>query len=231
MSLTPEQVKIIKATVPVVQEHGNEITVRIYEDMLKEVPDLNNIAAKVQNDAPRPDHYRISVKKEPALNLGHPNANDHLGYVSNILHDERCIGDVLQDSHPAGEFVLDTRQDETSEYPIVLVSAGVGLTPNLSILITLTGKCSKCNISWVHATSSCSVQAFGNHVKQIASEHDNVQTHVFNKEPSEEDREGVDYRFKGSMSLNKLYADHDLFIHEPRAEYYICGLEKFMADM
>ena len=33
------------------------------------------------------------------------------------------------------------------------------------------------------------------------------------------------------MSLNKLDGDHDLFIYEPRAEYYICGPEKFMADM
>ena len=33
------------------------------------------------------------------------------------------------------------------------------------------------------------------------------------------------------MSLDKLDADHDLFIHEPRAEYYICGPEKFMTDM
>ena len=46
MSLTPEQVKIIKATVPVVQELGNKITVRLYEDMLKEVPDLNNVLSQ-----------------------------------------------------------------------------------------------------------------------------------------------------------------------------------------
>jgi len=30
MTLSPEQVKIIKSTVPVLQEHGNEITLRFY---------------------------------------------------------------------------------------------------------------------------------------------------------------------------------------------------------
>ncbi len=43
MTLSPEQVKIIKSTVPVLQEHGNEITLRFYENMLTDVPELNNV--------------------------------------------------------------------------------------------------------------------------------------------------------------------------------------------
>ena len=41
-SLSPEQVKIIKSTVPVLRDHGKEITSRFYEDMLAEIPDLNS---------------------------------------------------------------------------------------------------------------------------------------------------------------------------------------------
>lgn len=41
-SLSPEQVKLIKATVPILQQYGNEITTRFYQDMLAEIPDLNN---------------------------------------------------------------------------------------------------------------------------------------------------------------------------------------------
>lgn len=33
------------------------------------------------------------------------------------------------------------------------------------------------------------------------------------------------------MSLQKLHAEHDLFINDARAVYYICGPEKFMTDM
>lgn len=43
MSLNPEQVKIIKSTVPILKEHGNAITTRLYENMLPEVPELNNV--------------------------------------------------------------------------------------------------------------------------------------------------------------------------------------------
>ena len=58
-----------------------------------------------------------------------------------------------------------------------------------------------------------------------------MQSHVFIKEPEQNDVEAFDYQFTGRMSLNKLDADHDLFIHDSRTEYYICGPEKFMADM
>ena len=43
MSLTTEQVFIIKSTVPVLQEYGKEITSRFYENMLADVPELNDI--------------------------------------------------------------------------------------------------------------------------------------------------------------------------------------------
>lgn len=43
MSLTPDQVKLIKATVPVLKEHGTTITTRFYETLLKENPSLNGI--------------------------------------------------------------------------------------------------------------------------------------------------------------------------------------------
>lgn len=43
MSLTSEQVKIIKSTVPVLQEHGEDITLRFYENMLADVPELSNV--------------------------------------------------------------------------------------------------------------------------------------------------------------------------------------------
>jgi nitric oxide dioxygenase len=43
MSLTPDQVKLIKATVPVLKEHGNTITAHFYDLLLKENPSLNGI--------------------------------------------------------------------------------------------------------------------------------------------------------------------------------------------
>ena len=204
-----------------------------YISIRMNVPGIHYLQARQYSlsDAPHPDYYRITIKKEKALNSGNPNAKAHPGYISNILHDEKNVGDFVEVSHPAGEFFLDTRQEDSSNVPIVLISAGVGLTPDLSILNTLTAKQSQRRISWVHASRNSGVQAFGDHIKKIACTHDNVQTHVFLKEPGENDVKGVDYDFVGRMSLNKLDAKRDLFIHDLSAQYYICGPVKFMTDM
>ena len=43
MALTPDQVQLIKATVPILREHGKEITTTFYKTMLADHPALNDI--------------------------------------------------------------------------------------------------------------------------------------------------------------------------------------------
>jgi len=76
------------------------------------------------SDAAGKDSMRISVKREDGI------GNAPAGAVSNRLH--RCVkvGDILQVSHPAGDFLPDTESNE----PIVLLSAGVGITPMIGAL-------------------------------------------------------------------------------------------------
>jgi nitric oxide dioxygenase len=52
------------------------------------------------------------------------------GEVSNWIHANVKEGSVLQVTHPFGEFTPDTESDA----PIVLLSAGVGITPMVSAL-------------------------------------------------------------------------------------------------
>ncbi|WP_344762163.1 globin domain-containing protein [Actimicrobium antarcticum] len=76
------------------------------------------------SDAPGLDHLRISVKRE----LAQPEAPR--GEVSNWIHDNIKEGSVLQVTHPFGEFTPDTESAE----PIVLLSAGIGITPMIAVL-------------------------------------------------------------------------------------------------
>lgn len=76
------------------------------------------------SDAPSADCLRISVKRERA------GEETPEGQVSNWLHDNVAPGTVLQITHPFGEFIPDTESIE----PIVLLSAGVGITPMISVL-------------------------------------------------------------------------------------------------
>lgn len=76
------------------------------------------------SDAPKQESLRISVKREPGLDAA------PAGEVSNWLHDNVHEGMILQVSHPFGDFMPDTESSE----PIVLLSAGVGITPMIAAL-------------------------------------------------------------------------------------------------
>lgn len=80
------------------------------------------------SDAPGQDSMRISVKREAAGTAA--GAATPAGEVSNWIHDNVAVGSVLQLSHPFGEFTPDTESDQ----PIVLLSAGVGITPMIAAL-------------------------------------------------------------------------------------------------
>lgn len=71
--------------------------------------------------APDSDYLSISVKKSAA--------NAVLS-VSNWLHDHVRVGDTLEVSHPYGDFVIASPADQ----PLVLIAAGVGITPMMSAL-------------------------------------------------------------------------------------------------
>ena len=203
-----------------------------YLSVQTEVPELKYLQARQYSlsRAPRPDHYRISVKRERGLDARRPDAPAHPGYVSNILHDRKEVGDTVLVSHPAGDFFLDVRNGK-DKAPVVLLSAGVGLTPVMSILDTLVANGDKRRISWVHATRNSKVQAFGEHVKAVATENGHVRKEVFHSLPGETEKKGEDYEFEGRMDLTKLDSRDDLMLHDESARYYICGPESFMADL
>lgn len=106
--------------------------------------------------APGTDTYRISVKKETDCT---PN-----GKVSTYLHDLVHVGDTIEASAPSGTFIL-----EESNRPITLISGGVGITPMISMLETLSSKQSTQVINFVHSARNHSVHAFHDHVSGLVS--------------------------------------------------------------
>jgi nitric oxide dioxygenase len=205
---------------------GQYISVQI------EVPELKYLQARQYSlsKAPTPDHYRISVKREGGLDAKHPDAPAYPGYISNILHDHKEVGDTVQVSHPAGEFFLDIT-DENDQAPVVLLSAGVGLTPLLSILESLVEKGDKRRISWVHTARNSKVHAFKEHIQKHVTQYDNVRKEVFISRPSAHDKKGEDYDIEGRLDLKKLNSREHLMLHDADTKYYICGPEGFMADL
>ena len=183
------------------------------------------------SDKYSPDYYRISVKRDVGLaGDEEPNAVVLPGLVSNILHEQKNVGDIVQLSHPAGDFFLDVRKEGDDKSPIVLLSAGVGLTPLTSILNTVVTKDGR-EISWVHVSRDQKSHAFGDHVKNISETHPAINKRVFHSNPTNGEKQGVHYDHRGRLDLSKLEPKEDLKLNDSRATYYICGLERFMVEL
>ena len=178
------------------------------------------------SDAPTPDHYRISVKREAGL-PGDAAGLAHPGTMSNILHGTLNEGDTVELAYPFGEFFLDA-----SPAPVVLLSAGVGVTPLLAMLNTLVkAEGPRRPVSWVQAVRNGRLHPFREHVASVARQHpEQVKTTVFYSHPQEGDVEGRDFDVRGRLDLDKV--DRAVLrLDNPASQYYVCGPEQFMTDM
>ena len=150
--------------------------------------------------------YRISVKRENG------------GVVSNFLHNELELGDSVKLTSPAGDFFIDVEENT----PVVLISAGVGLTPLLSMLESLREH--KSSVYWVHATEDSDQHAFKDHVKSIVQFNSNIQSYVWYNKPAKTDRINVDYDYSGLVDLSKI---KDV-VNRENTKFYFCGPVGFM---
>jgi ferredoxin-NADP reductase len=172
------------------------------------------------SDAPREGTYRVSIKRAAA-----PYDRPELppGLSSSYFHDDLEVGDILDVQAPSGGFHLDPL-DET---PVVLISAGVGLTPVLSMLNAITEAGTKREVWFFHGTYNKANHAMREHMQRIAAEHDNVHLHIVYSHPGASDIKGEDYQHTGHVGV-------DLFkqlLPSNNYEYYMCGPPQMMKDV
>ncbi|QRM31311.1 NO-inducible flavohemoprotein [Microvirga sp. VF16] len=160
------------------------------------------------SSAPSDETYRISVKREPQ------------GIASNWLHDTAEVGQILKVAPPAGEFFL----NEESPRPVVLLSGGVGLTPMMSMLETISAQHPKVAVHYVHGTLNGATHAMKERVRFLAQAHPNINAATFYVEPRPEDRPGEDFDHPGVISVEWLEANTPL----TEADYYLCGPRPFL---
>lgn len=169
------------------------------------------------SDKPARDWFRISVKREDG-----PDANTPDGYVSNLLHKEFEVGGEIEVVPPCGEFFLDV--SEQHPRPLVLLAAGVGITPIMSILLTALEKMPKREVIFIHGSLNEEVQAFKPVVDALAQQHPLLKTHYrYSDAPSA----GV--ARTGSASTGFISAELiESFLPGRDADYYFCGPQPFM---
>ncbi|KAL9115530.1 MAG: hypothetical protein Q9227_000851 [Pyrenula ochraceoflavens] len=200
---------------------GQYISVRVF------IPSLNYSQPRQYSlsDSYAADHYRISVKKEAGVSL---NDVAHPGIVSNALH-ELDVGETVQLSRPYGDFVLDIQKDFSG--PLVLISAGVGVTPLMSMLNTVIVSNPGRPIAWIHGYHDAQTRAFADHISKIARKSNAVHVTRFCSNPEEQERPGVDYERAGRVDLDDCDGEKDLFLGNGSPRYYVCGPTSFMSKM
>ncbi|MDN7226667.1 NO-inducible flavohemoprotein [Planococcus sp. N064] len=114
------------------------------------------------SQAAQPDEFRISVKREAD--------NDPNGRVSVYLHEEVNIGDTIEASAPAGEFVLDAGKKS----PVAFVSGGVGITPMMSMFETVATLTPERPTAFLHAARNESLHAFDQDIQKYADSMENA---------------------------------------------------------
>ncbi|KAH7136003.1 globin-like protein [Dendryphion nanum] len=182
------------------------------------------------SDAPGKSYLRISVKKEPGVEIGDLKSLTHEGYISNLLHAKKNVGDIVSLSHPYGDFFFEEK-DVEKDAPVVLISAGVGLTCLTSILNTLVEQHSTRPITWISGARDSNTRAFKDHIHQLTTgDSKNVQSIHFASEPSEIEVQGRDYDIKGRINLDQVGSDK-LFTGNDKAQYFVCGPTEFMLDV
>ncbi|UWS06348.1 NO-inducible flavohemoprotein (plasmid) [Phaeobacter inhibens] len=152
--------------------------------------------------APNGEYYRISVKREPG------------GVISGWLHEVAAEGTVLRVAAPAGDFVLKDRP----EGEVVLLSAGVGLTPMVAMLETLAAN--DRSATYLHAAVDGDNLAMEGLSKSLAK-----RSVIFLETPSDADRAAARYDVEGRITPDWLAANTNTAL----SDYYICGPKGFMA--
>ena len=100
------------------------------------------------SSGPRGDSLRVTIKR--VTGDGAPD-----GQVSNWLADHAQPGTILELSQPCGDLIL-----EESDDPIVLVSAGIGITPVAAILEDLSRRQPDRTVRLFHADHSHDTHTF-----------------------------------------------------------------------
>ncbi|NVK57041.1 MAG: NO-inducible flavohemoprotein [Alteromonadaceae bacterium] len=196
ITLTPEDRKSVVAYHP-----GQFIGVKVHPGHCE----YDEIRQYSLSDRPSNDCYRISVKKE---SIPQP------GLVSNFFHDEAKIGDVVELYAPTGNFIL---ADDNK--PIVLISAGVGVTPMMSILEHLNNEKQNNHCVFLHACENLRQHSFKTRVQEIAKANSNVVVKTWYRHAAE----GAS--FDGLMDLSDVQGELPL----KEGRFYVCGPTAFMA--
>ncbi len=162
------------------------------------------------SDLPAADHLRISVKSE--LN----------GIGSSFLCNRAREGDVLDVSAPRGGFTL-----RPSQNPVVLLSAGVGATPVMSMLHSLAAERSQREVWWIYGARNRVDHPFAEESRALLKQLSRGRGYIVYSRPAATDKVGSDFDAPGHIDTALL----ERIGVSQGSDFYLCGPTSFLQNM
>ena len=172
------------------------------------------------SSAPDEPGFRLSIKREDAM------ADRPAGQVSSWMHRQLQVGDVIEARAPRGAFTFETR----GERPAVLIGAGVGITPMMSmtrqaVIDSVRNRYLR-PLTVIQAARNARDRAFENAFQRISRQTEGQVRYVRVTSHPETDEPGLDEpdHWTGYISPDLLRATLALDDYE----VYLCGPPPFM---
>lgn len=184
-----------------------ELTAGQYITVKTDPADTNHLALR---------HYSLfSASSDQGIQFAvrRDNRDGFRGLVSNHLHDHVDVGDTILLSAPAGDFSLNVDLMTQNDIPLVLISAGVGVTPVLSMLEAQVTTNPQRPIIWAYACQNPQHHAFADRVDGLLDRADKIQKHIFYSENGD------------------LLDENWLATLPVPADVYVCGSMPFMESI
>ena len=160
--------------------------------------------------SPSEAHYRIGIKVEPH------------GAAGRYIRTAVQVGDRLDVGAPRGSFTLDDGAN-----PVVLLSAGVGVTPVLSMLHELHDRQSTREIWWLHGARNAAEHAFAAETQSLLSDLAHVRRCIWYSRPAPTDHAGTSYDAVGRITPHALEETGVPL----DGSFYLCGPTAFMDEL
>ena len=155
------------------------------------------------------DHYRVTIKHIAGGDENPP------GVASSYLCQETREGDIVDVQAPSGHFRLDLARDR----PIVMIAGGVGLTPMLSMLLTICATGARREAWLFYGVRNTAERVMADELRKLAREYEHFHLVVCFSGPTDRCVKDRDYDHEGHVDLGLLQNT----LPSNNYEFYICG--------
>jgi ferredoxin-NADP reductase len=162
------------------------------------------------SDLPSTGHYRVSIKQEEE------------GLGSTYLRTRIKPGSNLEVSAPRGSFTL-----RSGSEPVVLLSAGVGVTPVLAMLHALAAEKSRQPVWWLYGARNREEHPFREESRALLQQLKHGHSYIQYSRPGPADQRGIDFDATGHLAVSafdKIGVPHE-------GQFYLCGPAAFLREL